>query len=82
MIMLLILSKSIPDVGITIIFLIALLLILMAINDLIEWLMKKPWKRNRPPAVSIEENQISTDIQENKTENEEDFKRQLATTSN
>lgn len=64
----LVINKSIPDVGITLVFLLAFLLILLALNDLFEWLMKKPWKRNGPPEeqVSLDQNEAE-DIENGKT---------------
>ena len=63
----LVISKSIPDVGITLVFLLAFLLILLALNDLFEWLLKKPWRRKGPPEeqFSLDQNEAD-DVEKGK----------------
>ena len=64
----LMIQKSAPDTSdflIFILILFAFLFILLILNNLIDWLRTRPWKRNIPP---IEGSSEEDDGEKNKTE--------------
>ncbi|MBI4811710.1 MAG: hypothetical protein HY800_09785 [Ignavibacteriales bacterium] len=60
MIAIMMFQKGTPDIINLILPLIAILLCLLAVNNLYEWLKTKPWKKSGPPEETILGNEMHT----------------------
>jgi len=66
-------QKGAPDIINLIGLLLGILLCLLALNALFEWLMTKPWKRDRNPDAIIGDENTETNLNQS---NEEENKNQ------
>ncbi len=57
--MILLIQKSVPDLTTIIILLVGGLFILLAISMFIEWLMSKPWKKDKIEAQRLDHGNIT-----------------------
>lgn len=66
-------QKGTPEIINLLGLLLGILLCLFALNAFIEWLMTKPWIRNKPPDETISENQTENNCRENTADDIDQF---------